>query len=136
MTYPNLGFKQLTFRWESPFTFKSTAKESSQNFAICMKNYESMLFHHQSINKSTSRIQNSLGIDLGHRLQLVPWSPLTKINSHEMSKICSIISAYRLLDVVALLDGVHPAPSVERRFMDVSHSTFRVSVNPQNFMSS
>jgi hypothetical protein len=128
-TYPNLGFNQLTFRWESPFSFKCTAKESSQNFAICMKNYESMLFHHQSINESISRIQSSLGIDLGHRLHLASWSPSKKINSLEMSKICSTISAYRLLDVVALLDGVDPAPSVERRFIDVSHSTFRVCVS-------
>jgi hypothetical protein len=101
-----------------------------------MKNYESMLFHHHSINESTSRIQSSLGIDLGHHLQLVPWSPSQKINSLEMSKIGSIISAYRLLDVVALLDGVHPAPSVERQFIDVSHSTFCVSLVPQNFTSS
>jgi hypothetical protein len=91
-----------------------------------MKNYESMLFHHPSINESTSRIQSSLGIDLGHRLHL---ASSKKINSLEMSKICSTISAYRLLDVVALLDGVHPAPSVERQFIDVSHSTFRVCVS-------
>jgi hypothetical protein len=40
--------------------------------------------------------------------------------------MCSVISAYRLLDVIALLSGVSPAPSVERRFFQIPNKSFRV----------
>jgi len=38
-----------------------------------------------------------------------------------------VISAYRLLDVIAMLSGAHPAMSVERRFFQVPNKSFRVS---------
>jgi hypothetical protein len=102
-----------------------------------MTNYESTLFHKHSINELTSKVQSRLGITIGDGLQVVPRSQSSsKLSSIEMSKICSIISAYRLLDVVAMLDGVHPAPSVGQSFMNVSNSEFRVSVDSQNFISS
>ena len=40
-----------------------------------------------------------------------------------------MISAYRLLDVVAMLGGAHPAPRVERSSFQVPKTSFRVSAN-------
>jgi len=98
-----------------------------QNFATSMKGYESTLFDSSRGGESTTTVQNILGI--GTSGQMVPWRPMSALTSIDSSKICSVISAYRLLDVVAMLNGAHLAPSVPRRYFETPNKSFRVSAN-------
>jgi hypothetical protein len=43
--------------------------------------------------------------------------------------VCSVISAYRLLDVITMLDGALSASSVEGCSLQVQNTNFRVSTN-------
>jgi hypothetical protein len=91
-----------------------------------MEKYESALLESLSNSNKTSRVQNVLGIGTG--AHMVPWQPKADVNSSDSKKVCSVISAYRLLDVVAMLGGVQPAPGVERQFFQVPNTSFRVSI--------
>jgi hypothetical protein len=88
--------------------------------------YESALFNQSSPNEMTIKIQSGLGI--GKSGEVIPWRHKANLNSIECSRICSVISAYRLLDVVAMLSGAELAPIVERCFFNVPNTSFRVSV--------
>ena len=71
-----------------------------------MKNYESTLL--SAKNLSEVAIRRGLGIGIGG--ELTSWHPgPANLAPIECSKVCSVISAYRLLDVVAMLGGVHGA---------------------------
>ena len=67
----------------------------------------------------TTRVQNVLGISPTG--QLVPWQPRSLLGNADSTKICSVISAYRLLDVMAMLNGALPAPSVPRQYFEVQN---------------
>ena len=70
-------------------------------------------------------MQESLGISfrLGHSPQFSP----KKLSNPEWSKLTSVISAYRLLDIVAMVNGADQAPRVERQSLLLDPATFRVS---------
>jgi hypothetical protein len=87
--------------------------------------YESALFNQSSGNEITVKIQSGLGI--GKSGEVIPWRRKANINSIDCSRICSVISAYRLLDVVAITSGAELAPIVERCFFNVPNTSFRVS---------
>ncbi len=91
-----------------------------------MKGYESALFESLSGSDKATGMQNFLGIRSG--AQVVPWQPRKNANSSESRKVCLVISAYRLLDVVAMLSGAQPAPCVERQFYQLPNTSFRVSI--------
>jgi hypothetical protein len=92
-----------------------------------MQGYESTLFDclGASWNETTINLQNVLGV--GTSKEIVPWRPKNDLNSIDCSRLCSVISAYRLLDVAAMLDGAPSAPSVDRHFFKVPNASFRVS---------
>lgn len=91
-----------------------------------MKGYESALFESLTGSDKTIGVQNVLGIGSG--TDVVSWKPRKDMNSSESKKVCSVISAYRLLDVVAMLSGAQPAPGVERQFYQLPNTSFRVSI--------
>jgi hypothetical protein len=91
-----------------------------------MKGYESTLFNQPSNNDLTVKVQSGLSIGSG---DVVPWRLKTNLSSIECSRVCSVISAYCLLDVVAMLDGAHPARSVKQYFCQVQNTSFCVSAN-------
>lgn len=96
------------------------------NFATSMKGFESTIFDTSTRrNESTTTAQNLLGI--GSSGQMVAWNPSKTLAGTDSGKMCSVISAYRLLDVVAMLNGAHRAPSVHRRYFDPPSNSFRVS---------
>jgi hypothetical protein len=93
-----------------------------------MKGYESVLF--DNLNETTSNlkvqdVQDILGI--GSSGQVVTWRPKDKLSSVEYSRMCSVISAYRLLDIIAMLRGANPALRLERRFFELPNKSFCVS---------
>jgi len=90
-----------------------------------MKGYESTLFSRLNGNELTFKILSSLGV--GSSTEVDPWNPQANIRSVETSRLCSVISAYRLLDVVAMLSGGDPAGRVERTSIQGSIGNFRVS---------
>jgi hypothetical protein len=98
-----------------------------KNFVKSLKGYESILFNPLSPNELIYKVQSGLGI--GMKEEVVPWQRRTNVNSTDCSRVCSVIGAYRLLDVVAMLDGAHPAPSIERCFYQIPSSSFRVSAS-------
>jgi hypothetical protein len=103
-----------------------------------MKIYESFLFNGHCVNESTGKIKSVLGIGIGignEEQRLTSWRPSNKLAAVDCTRICSVIGAYRLLDVVAMLDGFQPARRVERMYMSVSNTTFRVSSNTQDSIS-
>lgn len=57
---------------------------------------------------------------------MIPVNPQA-LNSTEYSRVCSVICAYRLVDVLAMLGGNHAA-NVERGFFQVAPAKFRVSL--------
>jgi hypothetical protein len=89
-----------------------------------LKGYETALFNHFSKNEVTFKVQSSLGI--GNSGEVVPWQRQSNLNSNDCSRVCSVVGAYRLLDVMAMLNDAHPAPSVERCSFEVPQ-TFHVS---------
>ena len=95
-----------------------------QNFAKSMRGYESTLFNQLGDNELTVNVQSGLGIGISG--DMVPWRPKANLSSIECSRVCSVISAYRLLDVVAMLGGAQAAPSIKRCHMEVSNASFRV----------
>jgi hypothetical protein len=99
-----------------------------QNFATCMQGYDSTLFNRLSGSGSemTMNVQNVLGV--GTSDQMVPWQPRTDLTATESARVCSVICAYRLWDVVAMLGGADSAPSVDRRFYEIPNTSFRVSI--------
>ena len=98
---------------------------SPKNFAASMMGYESTLFSRLGVNEVLYKVLSSLGI--GSSTEMVPWHPNAPISSTESSRLCSVISAYRLLDVVAMLGGGDPAASVQRIPIDVPGGSFCVS---------
>jgi hypothetical protein len=98
-----------------------------KNFVKSLKGYESILFNPLSPNELIYKVQSGLGI--GMKEEVVPWQRRINVNSTDCSRVCSVIGAYRLLDVVAMLDGAHPAPSIERCFYQIPSSSFRVSAS-------
>jgi hypothetical protein len=126
---------QLAVRQVISVSLLTQLNNLAQNFATSMRNYEAILFNGLSRNDLISKVQRSLGIG-GNELPLTSWQPSNKVHPIECSKVCSVISAYRLWDVMAMLDGSQPAPTIERCFLEVSYATFRVSVNTQSFTSS
>jgi hypothetical protein len=95
-----------------------------------MTNYESTLFEGPSHNETIYKVRKSLGIG-GNEQALTAWHPSHQLNTLDYSRMCSVISAYRLWDVMAMLDGSLPAPRIERQFFDIENIKFRVSVNTQ-----
>lgn len=93
-----------------------------------MNEYESFHFRENVLNEVANKVKSGLGIGKNN-MQVTTWCPTNRPSSIEASRICSVISAYRLLDIVAMLDGVRAAPSVERRFINISSDTFQVSMN-------
>jgi hypothetical protein len=96
-----------------------------QAFATSLKGYETTIFKTLSVDELTTTYQKLLGV--GTDNQVVLWRPKSNLSNIDCSRICSVISAYRLLDVVAMLKDVHPAPTVERQFYEVPNTSFRVS---------
>jgi hypothetical protein len=95
-----------------------------------VKNYESTLL--SARNLSEVAIRRGLGIGIGG--ELTSWHPgPANLAPIECSKVCSVISAYRLLDVVAMLGGVHGARAVERCFFEIPNSSFRVGATSYTF---
>lgn len=75
------------------------------------------------------RLQSSLGVTFNPHAgrssaAIVSTTPIIE-NVAEYSRLCSVICAYRLVDVLAMLRGGERAPSVPRVHFDVS-SNFRV----------
>jgi hypothetical protein len=99
----------------------------SKHFAKSLDLYEASLFNRFSSNAVTSRLQSGLGI--GSSQDVVPWHPESNQTSQESSRLCSVMSAYRLMDVVSMLGGSLPAPSVDRCHLQIPTSSFRVSTN-------
>ena len=74
-------------------------------------------------------LQNNLGISFpSTSFQVVLSRGHPSLNTTEWSRVCSVISAYRLLDVVAIVDGANQAASVERSSMANMSASLRVSV--------
>ena len=95
-----------------------------QNFATSMKGFECTLFDISRRNERSTTVQNCLGI--GSSGPLVTWQPTSALTTNDSGKVCSVISAYRLLDVVAMLNGAQRAPSVPRRYFEPPNKSFRV----------
>ena len=97
---------------------------------MSMKGYESVLFdnlNETSRNMRVQDVQDVLGLGIGSSGQVVTWRPKDKLSAVECSRMCSVISAYRLLDIIAMLRGANPAPRLERRFFELPNKSFRVS---------
>ena len=90
-----------------------------------MKRYESSLFNNYVGNELTHKVLNSLGISADG--EAVPWQG--NASSIETSRLCSVISVYRLLDVIAMSGGGASAPTVERSPILVVKGTFCVSMD-------
>jgi hypothetical protein len=119
---------QLLFRCaENHFRLMYSADFTPQSFAACLKGYESTIFNSLSGNRSdaTSKVQRIL--DIRTSGEVIPWRPRGNLNAVDCSRLCSVISAYRLLDVVRMLSGAHHASSMERRSFKIPNSSFRVS---------
>ena len=132
---PSVTFRQsqtnrLCSRYTSKFQFSIPLINSCQNFATSMNHYELSLFNSKTLSELTCKVQSSLGISStgsSQDLQVACWAPTNKVNSMDLSRLCSVISAYRLFDVIAMLEGGHRAPTVDRHFVEISSSAFRVS---------
>jgi hypothetical protein len=113
----------------SPSVLSSTL----QHDPTSMKGYESMLFNcgNESTNESMTTVQNILGIRTSG--QMVSWKPMSTLTSTDSCKVCSIISIYRLLDVLAMLNGAHLAHSVPRRYFETPNKSFCVSANYHSY---
>ena len=100
-----------------------------QNFATSLKGYETTIFDTLTGSRSdlTVKVRNILGI--GSSTEMVPWQSRGHLTSIESSRVCLVISAYRLLDVVAILSGAHAAPTVGRRFFQLPNASFRVGIS-------
>lgn len=98
-----------------------------QGFASSLNAYERSLFNRVTTDRGLAGLRNNLGINFGssEESRLVPWSnPPT--NAAEWNKVCSVICAYRLRDVVAMLDGADSAENIEQRSLDHVNVNFRV----------
>jgi len=83
-----------------------------------MKGYESALFESLTGSDKSIGVQNVLGIRSG--MDVVSWKLRKNMNSSELKKVCLVISAYCLLDVVAMLSGA----TVVRSLLQVWNSNF------------
>jgi hypothetical protein len=88
-----------------------------------MNGYESRIFKNFGADELTNSFQRLLGV--GTHTDLVLTRQQGEVPPVESSRICSLISAYRLLDVLAILNGGHSAPLVERQPYEIPAS-FRV----------
>ena len=82
------------------------------------------------------KLQWSLGI-LFHEVSassaLVLATARSPPNANEFSKLCSVISAYQLVDVLALLGGGSHTGTIEKGLFHVVNSKFRVSLLSLSF---
>ena len=72
-------------------------------------------------------LQNHLGIDFtsSDATNVIPWRD-SAASASEWSRVCSVISAYRLRDVVAMLEGADLAEKVEQCSLEHINLNFRV----------
>jgi hypothetical protein len=96
-----------------------------QHFATSLQHFEAHVFN---ATQTTGRVQRSLGIESDSDEQVIAWRPQAQLHSTECTRVCSVISAYRLLDIVAMLGGASPASSVDRSWFEIPNA-FRVSVS-------
>jgi hypothetical protein len=93
--------------------------------------YESRLFNQLSRSELTFRLQSYLGIgssEAGSSEAVIPWKLNSNLSPNKCSKVGSIISAYHLVDVLAMLGGADRARTVDRRSFQVPDN-FRVSAS-------
>jgi len=100
-----------------------------QNFVHSLRQYESILFKEISPNYQILKLRTALGISsTSPSSQSVSQKSSPSINSFEWSRMCALLSAYRLLDIVAMQSGANHAPFVDRHALEVANSQFRVSL--------
>ena len=95
-----------------------------QNFTTSLSRYELSLFSKSNANELLSKVLNSLGVGVASSQIISGWHGNS--SSIDTSRACSVICAYRLLDVIALLGGGDPAPVVERSPFMAPIGSFRV----------
>ena len=90
---------------------------SWHNFLEHLHQYESRLFSLGGCSESLMTMQRLLGLDMNStdfRPLEVVGKPVTLLNANarDGAKLCGLICAYRLIDVIALLEGHTPRSSL------------------------
>jgi hypothetical protein len=100
---------------------------------MCLQKYESYLLSVRSFSKHDSLVKQLMGVKITYGIdqpfkveRLENWAPSWSLS--EAHLMCSLISGYRLLDVMALVHGCNTlAPAVPRTLLQDNEQIFDVS---------
>ena len=114
--------------------------DAALRFTTSLHNFEATLLSYSSVNIGVMAIQKHLGITFSpnpRNVQLIPWQSETAPSPQEWSRVVSVLSAYRLLDVVALVSDAERGGSVEQSVFngDKTYSNFKVSALPHSLVT-
>ena len=137
-----LGSEVLTFKvcCSCHFPYVSCLLYLYQRFVQHLHQYESQLLNRTSCNGLLLKMLGLLGLKLQVEqgsCELVRHSSSTNLSVGDWTRLCSLVSAYRLLDVIALLGCRVPrALYVTRRPLDPSCRSLFVRIHPSLARSS